>query len=277
MSHKIWITLRYVVLISGTILFMLPLAWTISGSLKPPGEIFTIPIRWIPSEFRWENYANMFHVLPIVRHTFNSLTITAFNIVGTLISSLLVAYGFARFRHPLREGLFILVLSTMMIPEQVTMIPQFILFSYLGWVNTYLPLIVPNSLGHPFNIFLIRQFIRTISRQLDESAYIDGANSLQILLRIIAPLCFPILVTIGIFTFMTHWNDFLYPLIYLSEPMKFPLQLALYSLQGDRQGITDYGMLFAASISALIPPLILFSLLQKYIMGGIKITGSLKG
>ncbi|RKL66939.1 sugar ABC transporter ATP-binding protein [Salipaludibacillus neizhouensis] len=276
-KDKYLIIIKYILLISATVIFMIPLAWTISGSLKASGEIFTVPITWIPSVFKWENYVNMFTSFPMVRYAFNSTIIVFFNMVFVTISSFIVAYGFARFRHPLNQTLFFAVLATMMIPEQVTLVPQFLMFSWLGWVNTYLPLIVPSMFGAAFNIFLMRQFIMTIPRELDESAYIDGCNSFQILTKIIAPLCVPIIITVGIFTFNFHWNDFLGPLIYLSDPNKFPLQLGLYSLDGERQGITDYGMLFAASITALIPPLALFAFLQQYIMAGIKLGGSVKG
>lgn len=207
------ILLKYVFLILATIVFMLPLLWTISGSLKPSGEIFTVPIKWIPSEFKWENYTNMLQSFDMVRYSFNSLVIVFFNIILVTTSSFLVAYGFARFRHPLNSALFLVVLATMMIPEQVTLVPQFLLFSWLGWTNTYLPLIVPSAFGSAFNIFLMRQFIMTIPKELDESAYMDGANSFKILTKIIAPLCLPIIVTICIFTFNFHWNDFLGPLI----------------------------------------------------------------
>ncbi|PWU69418.1 carbohydrate ABC transporter permease [Gracilibacillus dipsosauri] len=276
-SRLVLLMIKYILLIGGTIVFMLPLVWTLSGSLKPNGEIFTVPIQWIPETFMWQNYINMLSSFPMVSYAWNSMIIVAFNIIFVLASSFFVAYGFARFKSPLNGPLFLIVLATMMIPEQVTLVPQFLLFSELGWVNTYLPLIVPSAFGVPFNIFLIRQFIKTLPKELDESAYMDGANSFQILLKIIAPLCLPIMVTIGIMTFNFHWNDFLGPLIYLSDPDKFPLQLGLYSLQGERDGITDYGILFAASLTALIPPLLLFLFLQKYILSGIKIGGSLKG
>ncbi len=268
---------KYIILILGTIIFMLPLVWTISASLKPTGEIFTVPIKWIPSVFKWENYTNMLASFNIFRYSLNSIILVFFNIIFVTTSSFIVAYGFARFRHPLNGALFIVILATMMIPEQVTLVPQFLLFSWLGWTDTYLPLIIPSAFGSAFNIFLMRQFIVTIPKSLDESAYIDGANSFKILTKIIAPLCLPIIVTICIFTFNFHWNDFLGPLIYLNDPKWFPLQLALYSFDGGDQAVTDFGILFAASLVALIPPLLLFAFLQNHIMAGVKIGGSLKG
>ncbi|SEO87919.1 multiple sugar transport system permease protein [Amphibacillus marinus] len=274
---KLLIALKYGFLIGLTIVFLIPLVWTLSGSFKPSGRIFTLPIQWIPATFHWENYANLLDRFPFFRFALNSLVLVGFNMVFTIISSLLVAYGFARFRHPWNQKLFIFVLATMMIPPQVTLIPQFLIFSKLGWVDSYLPLIVPNLFGNAFNIFLMRQFIMGIPRSLDESAYMDGANSFKILTKIIVPLCMPVIITIGVFTFNSNWNDFMGPLIYLSTQAKYPLQLALYTLDAGRQGITDFGMLFAASIVALIPPMFLFVFLQKHVMAGIKIGGSIKG
>ncbi|WP_067841887.1 carbohydrate ABC transporter permease [Amphibacillus sediminis] len=275
--EKALLVIKYVFLIGLSIVFLIPLVWTLSGSFKPSGRIFTLPIEWIPSTFHWENYTNLLDRFPFIRFALNSLILVGFNMVFTLVSSLLVAYGFARFRHPWNQKLFIFVLATMMIPPQVTLIPQFLIFSNLGWVDTYLPLIVPNLFGNAFNIFLMRQFIMGIPRSLDESAYMDGANSFKILTKIIVPLCMPVIITIGVFTFNGNWNDFMGPLIYLSTQSKYPLQLALYTLDAGRQGITDFGMLFAASIVALIPPMLLFVFLQKHVMAGIKIGGSIKG
>lgn len=269
--------LRYIFLTLGAIMFVLPLLWTISGSLKPSGEIFTVPIRWIPSEFQWSTYERLFTVFPFWTYVQNTLTIVAFAVVGQIVSSLLVAYGFARFRHPLNGPLFILVLSTMMIPTQVTMIPQFLAYKEFGWIDTYLPLIIPNYFAAAINVFLLRQFILTIPRELDESAKIDGAGSFSILLRIIAPMCIPIIVTIGIWTVNSNWNDFMGPLIYLSTPEKFTLQMGIYNLNAGRQGITDYGLMFAAGLIALLPNLVLFAFGQKYFMSGIKLGGAIKG
>ncbi|GIN70668.1 sugar ABC transporter permease [Bacillus sp. J14TS2] len=276
--NKAFLTfLKYLLLIGATILFMLPLAWTISGSLKPNGEIFSVPITWIPSEFRWENYVRMFDAVPMLRYALNSSIITGFNIILTTASSFFVAYGFARFKSRFNGPLFLIVLATMMIPEHVTLVPQFLLFTELGWVNTYLPLIIVGAFGSPYNIFLMRQFIKGLPRELDESAYMDGANSFKVLTKIIAPLCIPILITIAIMTFNFHWNDFLGPLIYLRDPEKFPLQLGLYSLESEREGQTDFSLLFAASLTALVPPLLLFLSLQRHILSGIRLGGSIKG
>jgi len=277
LMRNIRLVLRYAVLTMGAVLFLLPLIWTISGSLKPPGEIFTVPIRWIPSDFQWDTYVRLFSVFPFWIYVKNTLIIVAFALIGQLASSVLVAYGFARFRHRLNGPLFILVLSTMMIPGQVTMIPQYLIYKELSWIDTYLPLIVPNYFAAAINIFLLRQFMLTIPKELDESAKIDGANSFGILVRIIMPMCLPILVTIGIWTINSNWNDFMGPLIYLSTPEKYTLQMGIYNLNAGRQGLTDYGLMFAASLVTLLPSLLLFAFGQKYFMSGIKIGGALKG
>lgn len=276
-SRIILRALRYLVLTIIAVALLLPLVWTISASLKPSGEIFSVPIKWIPSEFQWDNYSRVLSIFPMVQYSTNTLIITISAIIGQVLSSVCVAYGFARFRHPLSNALFLLVLATMMIPGQVTMIPQFLMYKEFGWINTYLPLIIPNYFGAAINIFLLRQFIMGIPKELDESAKMDGCSSFGILTRIIAPMCKPIIITIMIWTFNHNWNDFMGPLIYLNDPEKFTLQLGIYSLNAGEQGLTDYGMMFAATLMALIPTLFLFAIGQKYFMSGIKLGGAIKG
>ncbi|MEH7482644.1 carbohydrate ABC transporter permease [Neobacillus drentensis] len=268
---------RYIVLTALAAALLMPLVWTISASLKPSSEIFSVPIKWIPSEFHWDNYSRVLSIFPMVKYSTNTLIITICAIIGQVLSSVCVAYGFARFRHPLANVFFLLVLATMMIPGQVTMIPQFLMYKEFGWINTYLPLIVPNYFGAAINIFLLRQFIMGIPKELDESAKMDGCSSLGILTRIIAPMCKPIIITIMIWTFNHNWNDFMGPLIYLNDPEKFTLQLGIYSLNAGQQGQTDFGMMFAATLMALVPTLLLFAVGQKYFMSGIKLGGALKG
>jgi multiple sugar transport system permease protein len=270
-------SLRYLVLTIIAAMLLLPLVWTISASLKPSSDIFSVPIKWIPSEFKWDNYSRVLSIFPMFQYSANTLIITISAIIGQVLSSVCVAYGFARFRHPLANVVFLLVLATMMIPGQVTMIPQFLMYKEFGWVDTYLPLIVPNFFAAAINIFLLRQFIMGIPKELDESAKMDGCSSFGILTRIIAPMCKPIIITIMIWTFNANWNDFMGPLIYLNDPEKFTLQLGIYSLNAGQQGITDYGMMFAATLLALIPTLLLFAVGQKYFMSGIKLGGALKG
>ncbi|HEY0827333.1 MAG TPA: carbohydrate ABC transporter permease [Bacilli bacterium] len=281
LTKRLMFAIRYLVLIVGTVTFLIPLIWTISGSLKDSGEIFTVPIKWIPTVWKWENYVTLLDRFPVFIYVTNTLTIVCFVLVGLLCSTIFVAYGFARFRHRLNNILFIAVLAVLMIPEQVLLIPQFLMYKEFHWINTYLPLIVPSFFAAGFNgayaIFLIRQFILSLPRELDESATMDGCSSFGILIRIITPLCKPILITIAILTIAYQWNDFLNPLIYLNDPEKFTLQIGIYSLNGGKFGVTDFGMLFAATILALIPNVIIFALGQKYFMNGIKITGAIKG
>lgn len=272
------VILKYIVLITGSILFLLPLVWTFLSSFKPAGEIFTVPIQFFPSEWHAGGYVKLVSVIPFLRYVGNTSLVVALNLIGQLAVSTAVAYGFARFRHPLNPILFMLMMATMMIPEQVTMIPQFLFYKQMGWIDTYIPLVIASLFGGAYNIFLMRQFMMTLPKELDESAMIDGCTSFGILIRILLPLCKPILITIAIFTFTYHWNDFLSPLIYLSSPEKYTLQIGIYSLYGGPKAAgNDYNMLFAASILALLPTLIMFALGQKHIMSGIKMTGALKG
>ncbi len=278
----ILVFLTYIVLISGTCLFLLPLVWTFLSSFKPGGEIFTIPIQFFPSEWHVNGYVKLVTVIPFLRYIGNTSLVVALNLIGQLAVSTAVAYGFARFRHPLNPVFFMLMMATMMIPDQVTMIPQFLFYKYMGWTDTYVPLVIGSFFGGPpsgaYYIFLLRQFMLTLPRELDESAMVDGCSSFGILTRILLPMCKPILITIAILTITFNWNDFLAPLIYLSNPDKYTLQVGIYSLYGGpKSAHNDYNLLFAASILALVPTLLMFALGQKYIMSGIKMAGALKG
>lgn len=269
---------KYGLLIACAIMFLMPLVWTFLNSFKPAAELFTVPIRLLPSEWHLRGYTKLLNVIPFLRYVANTTFVVALNMLGQIVISTTVAYGFARFRHPLNPVFFMMMMSTMMIPEQVTMMPQFIFFKNLGWADTYIPLVIASFFGGAYNIFLLRQFILTLPKELDESAMMDGCSSFGILARIIAPLCKPIMITVAILTFTYHWNDFLTPLIYLSSPEKYTMQVGIYSLYGGPNSAkNDYNMLFAASILALLPTLLMFALGQKYIMSGIKMSGALKG
>jgi multiple sugar transport system permease protein len=201
----------------------------------------------------------------------NSLLISLLNIVGRVLSCSLVAYTFARLRFPGRNVLFILVLSTLMIPDQITLIPQFALFNWLGWTNTYLPLIVPSFFGNAFFIFLMRQYIMTIPRDLDEAARIDGASTWDIFARIIMPLCVPPLILITVLTFLWTWNDFLNPLIYINDFDSYTIQLGLSMLR-NRLNI-QWNLIMAGSLMAMLPCIVIYFLTQKYLIGGIANVG----
>ncbi len=277
--HYAGITLLYLIAIVTAILFSLPFFWTIGSSLKPITELFVFPPTLWPSEPRWENYADVFRIAPFLRFIGNTIFITAFAMIGQILSASAVAYGFSRFRFPGRETLFFVVLSTMMLPWQVTIVPTFLLFRYLGWINTYLPLIVPSFFGGgAFYIFLLRQFFTTIPRDLDEAAKIDGASSVRVFWSIILPLSKPAIATVAIFAFIEHWNEFIGPLIYLNSPDKFTVSIGLryFVSSAFENNQPRDAILMAASLIVATPPLVLFFSAQKYFVRGIVTTG-LKG
>ncbi|MDX1416151.1 MAG: carbohydrate ABC transporter permease [Candidatus Promineifilaceae bacterium] len=270
--HKIINGARgYAVLIIFAVLFMVPFYWMFATALKGGNQLFELPPTWIPNPAVWENFAQVFREVPFGRFLINSVILVVFNIVGQVISTTLVAYGFARLRFPGKNVLFLILLATMMVPSQVTLVPQFILFARLGWVNTYLPLILPAFTGSPFLIFLMRQYMMTIPMDLDESARIDGASRLQILRHIIAPIAFPGIVLVTVFTFTDVWTDFMGPLIYLNDPEKFTVTLGLSFFQGAKE--TSWHLLMAGSLMAMIPPMILFFIAQRRLLGGLAAAG----
>jgi ABC-type glycerol-3-phosphate transport system permease component len=266
--------LGYATLAVVALIIILPLYWMISTALKDEMQTFALPPTWYPSPPVWQNFVSVFQEVPFGRFIINTFILVGLNIAGELFAVTLVAYGFARVRFPGRSLLFLLMLSTLMIPSQVTLVPRFILFSKLGWVNTYLPLTVPAFAGSSFLIFLVRQYMMSIPYDLDEAAYIDGASRLRVFWSIILPLSRPALVLVVVFTFVGVWNDFLQPLIYLNDPQLFTVSLGLSFFQGTRE--TNWNLLMAGSLLATIPPLILFFFAQKQLIGGISIEG-LKG
>lgn len=271
--------LLYAAAIVTGILFSLPFLWTLGSSLKPLEELFAFPPTMFPTVPRWQNYADVFQLAPFLTFIGNTVFITAVAMIGQILSASAVAYGFSRFRFPGREALFFVVLSTMMLPWQVTIVPTFLLYRYLGWINTFLPLIVPSFFGgSAFYIFLLRQFFTTIPRDLDEAAKIDGASSVRIFWSIILPLAKPALATVAIFAFIEHWNEFIGPLIYLNTEDKFTVSIGLRYFISTPFGDNEPrdAILMAASLIVATPPLILFFAAQKYFVRGIVTTG-LKG
>jgi multiple sugar transport system permease protein len=264
----------YIILVTLTLVFLIPLYWMFATSLKTPAQTFALPPEWIPNPVATENYTQVFEEVPFARFVLNSFFLVTMNVIGQLISVTLVAYGFARLRFPGRSFFFLLMLATLMIPDQVTLVPRFIFFAKIGWVNTYLPLIVPAFTGSPFLIFLVRQYMMSIPFDLDEAAYIDGANQFDVFWRIILPIARPALVLVVVFTFIAVWNDFLQPLIYLNDPNLFTVSLGLSFFQGQRE--TAWNLLMAASLMAMTPPLLLFFFAQRQLIGGISVEG-LKG
>jgi ABC-type glycerol-3-phosphate transport system permease component len=247
----------------------------LSTALKEDSEVYLFPPEWIPKRIYPNNFIRALTFLPFGRYFINTSVITFLSVIGQLISSSLVAFGFARLKARGKDLLFMLVLSTMMIPSQITMIPIFVLFKLLNWVDSFKPLIIPNFFGGAFFIFLLRQFYMTIPIELDDAAKIDGCSYFGIYTRIILPLTKPALATVAIFTFMWNWNDFMGPLIYLNSREKLTLSLALSRFTG-MYGMTAWNLLMAASIVVALPCFILFFFAQKYFIQGIVITG-LKG
>lgn len=269
----------HAVLIGLSILMLMPLFWTISTSLKSPGDAYIFPPQWLPNfPLYWDNYINGFSRLPFATYYRNTIILTFGATLGAVLSSALVGYAFARYRAPGSGVIFTLLLATMMIPYQVTMIPTFFIFRYLGWVNTYLPLIVPFWLGGgPFYIFLMRQFFQTIPREFDHAARIDGCSDLQIFWHIILPLSKPALATVAIFNFVAHWNDFLGPLIYLTSDSLYTVSLGLQFMQSSgATGVSDMTVLMAMSLVATLPTILIFFIAQKQFIQGI-VTSGLKG
>ena len=269
----------YVLAILTALAFSLPFFWTVSSSLKTAAEIRQIPPTFWPQEIRWANYPDVFRLAPFALFIWNTVIITSLAMIGQIISAAAVAFGFTRFRFPGREMLYFLVLSTMMLPWQVTIVPQFSLFRYLNWLNTFMPLIVPSFFGGgAFFIFLLRQFFMTIPRDLDEAAKLDGASSVRIFWSIILPLSGPAIATVAIFSFLQHWNEFIGPLIFLNTEDKYTLSIGLrYFLSNPFESDEPReAILMAASLIVAAPSLILFFVAQKYFVRGIVTTG-LKG
>jgi ABC-type glycerol-3-phosphate transport system permease component len=264
--------LRYGLLIAAGIIFLAPIFWMVSSSLKPEYQIFATPPVWWPDPPRWENYREALTSQPFGRYAINTLIIAIGTVIGHVVSCSIVAYGFARLEAPGKGFLFILLLSTLMLPYPVTMVPLYILFSHLGWVNTFLPLIVPAFLGNAFYIFLLRQAFKQIPAELEDAAHIDGANFLQILRYIILPISTPALATVAIFSFQAAWNDFLAPLIFLHDQSKYTLQLGLSFFRGSYQ--VNWAYLMATSLVVTLPVVIIYFFFQRAFIEGISYTGT---
>lgn len=261
----------YLLLIAGTVIFSIPFLWMLSTSLKRPQDLFLDPPMWIPNPFVLENYLEVYNMVPFLTFVKNSTVITGLSLLGQLVSSSLVAFGFARLRFWGRDTVFLLVLATMMLPGFVTIIPTFVLFKWLNWLNSNKPLIIPNLFGAPFYIFLLRQFFLSLPRELDEAAEIDGCSAFGIYRRIVLPLAKPALATVAVFSFINHWNDFFGPLIYLNSLEKMTLALGLALIKTQFHMVQHYMM--AASVMSVIPILIIFFVAQKYFVQGIALTG----
>jgi multiple sugar transport system permease protein len=267
--------LVYALLVAGAIPTLLPLIWLVRSALMNSGQIFVSPPQWIPKPFAWDNFTGALTQVPFARYFLNTLIIEAGVLIGTLLSCSLAAFSFARLRWKHKNLVFGLLMSGVMLPYAVTLIPTFLFWQKIGMVNTYVPLVLPSFFGTAvFNIFLLRQFFLSIPYELDESAYIDGASPFQVYWRIILPLSKPALAVVGVFTFLGVWNDYLGPLIYLNDSDKYTLAMGLASFQGTYTA--QWGYLMAAAAVVLLPIVLLFAFAQKYFVEGIALTG-LKG
>ncbi|MCB0106385.1 MAG: carbohydrate ABC transporter permease [Caldilineaceae bacterium] len=266
-------TITFLILLGAALVFLLPLFWMLSTSLKPKDQIFAYPLVWLPHPPQWENYAEALNNPSFKYLLFlqNSLIYAVMSTIGTVVSCAFVAYAFARLRWWGRDFWFVITLSTMMIPYPVTLIPLFLIFRDFGWIGTFKPLIVPSFLGTPFFIFLLRQFFLTIPMDLSDAARIDGAREVGIFWHIILPLTRPALITVALFTFLGSWNDFLGPLIYLNDGSKYTLAVGLAAFRGQYR--TQWDLMMAASTVVTVPIVVLFFFAQKRFIQGITLTG----
>ena len=271
MKEAIRTTLAYLLLIIGSLIMAVPFLWMLSTSLKPEGAVFAMPPQWIPEDFVWENYSFVLTQASLLGGFMNTLLVIIPPTLIGLFTSALAAYAFARMRFPGRSVLFLALLATMMIPGVVTMIPTFILFKSIGWLDSWKPLMIPGMFGAAAAGFFLRQFFKTIPAELEDAAKIDGLNPFSIFLRIMMPLSKPALATQAIFGFLGGYNDFLGPLIYLNSPEKYTLQLVLASFQGFYNA--EWTLIMAGSVLALIPTVLLFFFAQRYFVEGITMTG----
>lgn len=266
--------LLYAVLTVGAVIFALPFVWMVSTSVKPGPEVYIIPPKWIPSTFEWQNFVEPWQNLPFGTFYQNTIIITVSSIVGTLISASMAAFAFARLRFRGRNVLFLLVLSTLILPQQVTLVPLYILFTKFGMVNTLWPLILPHwfaALGGAFNIFLLRQFMMTIPLEMDDAARLDGCNWFALYWRIIIPLATPALGVVAIFAFRYHWTEYFTPLIYLNTRENFTVSLGLQLLNS--RYVTQVQQTMAMTLISVIPLLAVFFVAQARFIQGITVTG----
>jgi len=262
----------YALIAAGAAIFAIPFLWMISTSLKDQLDVFSFPPQFIPNPIRWQNYPEALLSQPFGRYTLNTIYVTVIGLIGNVGSCSIVAYGFARLRFPGRDILFLVMLSSLMIPFYAVMIPRFILFSRLGWIDTFLPLIVPYFFAaSPIYIFLLRQYFSTIPKEMDESARIDGCGTWGIFFRIIVPMSKSALGVIAILVFVNRWNWFLEPLIYIHRQENYVLSLGLSFFRGEHGAL--WHLLMAASTVTMLPCVLLFFFFQRAFIQGVVITG----
>jgi multiple sugar transport system permease protein len=263
--------LLHLVLILCAATMIVPFVWLVSTSLKDYSQVFNLPPNWIPDPVMWSNYPDSFNALPFGRAYWNSFYIAAIVVTSQLLTCSMAGYAFARINFPARDTVFILFLATLMIPHQITIIPTYLIMRDLGWLDTHLSLIVPPALFSAFGVFLMRQFIKSLPEELEESAILDGANRWRIYWQIIIPLIKAPLAALAIFSFLAQWNNFFNPNIFLSTPEKFTIPVLLNQFRG--LYVTDYTLMMAAATIAVIPLLVIYLIGQRYIIEGVALTG----
>lgn len=268
----------YVVAIFSSAVFMFPFVWTILSSLKKGAELFRFPPTWFPEVPQFQNYPQVFEIVPWSAWTWNSILVATVSTFGAVLTAALVGYSFARFRYPGRNPLFMLTLSTMMLPVEVTLIPLYLLFAKIGWMDSYKPLVVPSFFGGgAFLIFLMRQFFMSIPIDLDEAARIDGAGYMRVFWQILMPLSIPVTATAAVLTFMAQWNAFLHPFIFLNTKIKYTLAVGIRYFQSVAVVTDDtepkFHLLMAASVMMTLPIILMFFLAQRYLVQGIVMSG----
>jgi len=265
----------YGALLVVTVLFIMPIVWMIAASFQTTGQIVAVPVRWISWPPTFANYPDVVTAVPLGTYFGNSLFLAVANVIGVLFSSTLVAYSFARLQWPGRDVVFGIMLATLLLPSTVTLIPVFLIWRNLHLTNTYWPLVVPSFFGSPFYIFLLRQFFRGIPQDYADAARIDGAGERRIMLSIVLPLAVPALTAIAVFTFISTWEDFLNPLIYIDDPNRLTMVLALQQFVGTHT--QDWGPLMAGIVIFILPILVIFALAQRLILEGVTFTGGSVG
>jgi multiple sugar transport system permease protein len=271
--HSVTNSLVHIVLLAGAVVMTLPFLWMVLSSLKPARQIFAIPFELLPSPVTFENFVKVWTAVPLLRFLGNTVFISVVGASAQTLMAAMAGYVFARLRFPGRDMIFVLYLATMMLPEQITLIPKFLIIRALGWGDTYRALIVP-FLGSPLSAFIMRQAFLDLPVDLEDSARIDGCSRFYILFRVVLPLSMPAISVVVVFTFMEHWNSFLWPLIVIHTQRLYTLQVGLSMLRSELG--TNWGQLMAASVITALPILILFFIAQKRFVEGITLTG-LKG
>lgn len=271
-KRSVW-TVRNILVAGLVLVFVFPFLVMLATSVKTPNDVFSSPPTLLPEEWTWSNFSTAFEEIPYVRYLANTVLVAGLSVAGTLIACPLVAYSLAKVPWRGQRPLLVVVLATMMLPPQVTMIPLFMLWNGLGAMNTYLPLVLPAFFGTPFLIFMIRQFLMNVPNELIDAARVDGASELRIYRSVVLPIARPALVTAGVFQFVWAWTDFLNPLIYLSDESQYTLSIGLYAFFGEHD--VAWGPLMAACVVFTAPAVVLFMVAQRYFIGGVS-AGALK-